>query len=86
MESKLPEGHLITINESMRIYPRADPTGVYFTHEQLAERDRAIARQAFEAGQQSVKCCNLDAGCGSYSKETDDYLQSDEFKKLIGEI
>jgi len=51
--------------------------GLAFTHRQLKERDKAIARTAFSAHLKTD-------GAGSFIYKTaDDYINSEEFKELV---
>jgi hypothetical protein len=81
MTSKLPEGIPVYINPHGLVWTADVPVhqhnGIAFTFKQLSERDRAIARAAWDARSRDmiVECDN--------PVPIDDYLQSDEFLSLI---
>lgn len=91
MTTKLPEGVPVFIDTENKVcncwlFDELEQiNGTALTHEQLAERDKAIARAAFLAARREV----TDEARGLYDswdyQSADDYLQSEEFKKLVGE-
>jgi len=78
---------------SFEVYPEQQGGLCYskynlITDQQLAERDKAIARAAFEAGRkwdtQKFNLYDLQTHEGYSHDSADDYLQSEQFKKLVG--
>lgn len=84
--SKLPEGVPVFIAKDGWIFNSKTttnkPNGIAYTFEQLAELKEAIARAAFFAGVKS----RHDYRHEIVFQTADDYLQSEQFKKLVGEM
>ena len=84
---KLPEGVPVMIDDGCEVYSLTlidlryeQPNGTAMTYADRLDRDKAIARAAFEAA------TAFDEASDDFSskyKTADDYLQSEEFKDLI---
>jgi len=89
-KNKLPEGVPVMIDDGYEVYSLTlidlryeKPNGTAYTFEQLADREKAIARAAYSKGR-SMAYAEIETGGALMS--ADDYLQSEEFKKLVGEM
>lgn len=86
MTTKTPEGVTVFIDTDFYNsvgFVVEGANGLAFTHEQLAERDRAIARAAWEASAKASAVYFAEQGITcTVTAPVDDYLQSEEFKEL----
>lgn len=84
MTTKLPQGVAVWIDVLGQVFRDGEfiflskPNGLALTHDQLDERDKTIARAAYLRGRSLL----VNDG---HIETLDDYLQSEEFKKLIGD-
>jgi hypothetical protein len=94
MKAKLPEGVLVFIGECNWVYDGKGegglteiPNGSAMTYADRLERDKAIARAAFDAAYKTIALPANQYFAGKDNrayKTADDYLNSPEFLELSG--